>query len=180
MSDQLTDPTPSEIAAKKTVEEALLSLSKRERMFFSEYMKNSNLTDAYKVISPKDENGVRKNSDDTCQRNGWKMWKKIKEKIGSNEILLEAQGLGVNRLFSEINKRLNSFEQVTFEGRIVGSVEDNKTRMAATTLLSKIHNFDSLNNQPAVQVVIQRAPTNEIQVVNEVEDITGDIEVIDE
>jgi hypothetical protein len=69
-----------------------------------------------------------------------------KKKIGT-EVLLEAFGLGVDRLFHEVNQRLEAHKLEFYEGRPItnpkdGSllkITDNGTRMRATELLADLH-----------------------------------------
>ena len=163
MSDQLEE----NIDKPKTIQQKLLSLSPKERAFFLKYIECSNLTESYKSVAPKDENGKIKSSHASCIRSGWKMWDKIKKIVGDQETLMEAHNLGINRLFNEINNRLTAMTAETYEGIVCAAVEDNKTRMAATALLAKIHNLEKQTEGSNIKIIISREPTNEIQVVDE-------------
>lgn len=52
--------------------------------------------------------------------------------------LLEAAGLGEDRLVREINLRLDAKVSKFYKGEFLGDFEDNRTRMQATELLADL------------------------------------------
>ena len=84
------------------------------------------------------------------------------------EEMLQAYGLGKDRLFQEINKRLEATKTLVSKGEIVAEVPDETVRMSATQLLADIHKMRGPQTQINVQtnkqtLIVQVMPEVEVQ-----------------
>lgn len=114
-------------------------LTPREAMFFRAYIKGSKIGDAYLACLPEEHPQM---NDDNARKAGWRMLRRIKQKVDWPR-LMESAGLGVMRVLQEEEKRLGAMKSEFYEGEEVAVVEDNGTRMRATELLADLNRLRS-------------------------------------
>ena len=73
--------------------------------------------------------------------NAYKFFKRAREKLSISD-RLELYNLGVDRIFSTLDKMLNAEYDITYQGKKTGRAADNQTRMKALELLIKIHGLE--------------------------------------
>ena len=111
--------------------DAIKQMTPRERRFWFCYLEDLNASNAYRKLK-----GVPC-KDSTAWSGGSKMLKRVKEKIGEQN-LLDAFNLGVERLYHELDQRLKAKVTKFWQEVDLGEFEDNSTRMRATELLADI------------------------------------------
>jgi len=107
------------------------NLTARERIFFRAYVKGECATNAYLKISPDI-------SRESAAVLGPRMLKRIKKKADFEQ-LLEAGGLGLDRLALELEKGLNAKTTKFYQDEPLGDFEDNTVQQRARELLADFH-----------------------------------------
>ena len=94
------------------------------------------------------------------------MFSRLKRQAATEE-LLDSYGLGKDRLFYEINKRLNAKKPVVSKGEITGYVDDEGVRMAATQLLADINKVRGANTE--ININTDKSQTLIVEVMSDKE-----------
>lgn len=96
-----------------------------------------NQTQAYIETHKAAQEALRIDRDKDYRRQASRYFLNIKNKL-SERGLLEAYDLGDDRLFRELNERLESMKTEFYKGKPIAECIDNTTRMRATELLADI------------------------------------------